>query len=273
MFQNKVIVITGGAGGIGKCIAEEFQNQGAHVCVIDCIEGDHYVGDIADKETLEDFVQTVIAKYGKVDVLINNAPPGFRGIDECTYEQFQRSMAIGVTAPFYLSKLFAPPFCGRSQYHQYFLVPRPHEPASERKLHRSKGRHRCPNPCAGGFPCRKSPGQLHQPWMDRYCLYGLRRSRCHPTARRPCGQSSGYCQYGAVSGIRQGWFHHQREYLHRWWSDKTYDLSRRPWLDLDSIMLQAEVPYALPLITFYPFFSWTQEKKGAFESCILFILC
>ena len=110
MFQNKVIVITGGANGIGKCIAEEFTKNGAQVCVIDCAEGPHYVGDIADKAALEDFARTVIEKYGRVDVLVNNAPPGFQGIDECSYEQFQRSMAIGVTAPFYLSKLFAPYF-------------------------------------------------------------------------------------------------------------------------------------------------------------------
>ena len=110
MFHNKVIVITGGAGGIGKCIAEEFRKNRAIVCVIDCAQGDHYVGDIADKATLEDFSQTVIQKYGRVDVLVNNAPPGFLGIDQCTYEQFQRSMAIGITAPFYLSKLFAPYF-------------------------------------------------------------------------------------------------------------------------------------------------------------------
>ena len=109
-FQDKVIVITGGANGIGKCIAEEFRAQGAQVCVIDCAEGPHYVGDIADKATLEDFAQTVIDQYGRVDVLVNNAPPCFIGIDECSYEQFQRSMAIGVTAPFYLSKLFAPYF-------------------------------------------------------------------------------------------------------------------------------------------------------------------
>ena len=110
MFQNKVVVITGGAGGIGKCIAEEFGKQGAHVCVIDCVEGDHYVGDIADKAALEAFAQAVIEKYGWVDVLVNNAPPSFKGIDECSYEEFQRSMSIGVTAPFYLSKLFAPYF-------------------------------------------------------------------------------------------------------------------------------------------------------------------
>jgi len=110
MFQNKVIVITGGANGIGKCVTEEFEKQGAHVCVIDCAEGDHYVGDIADKAVLEDFARIVLEKYGRVDVLVNNAPPTFLGIDTCSYEQFQRSLAIGVTAPFYLSKLFAPYF-------------------------------------------------------------------------------------------------------------------------------------------------------------------
>ena len=110
MFQNKVIVITGGANGIGRCIAEEFQKNGAKVAVIDCAEGDHYVGDIADQAVLEDFARTVIEQYGRVDVLVNNAPPYFMGIDSCTYEQFQRSMAIGVTAPFYLTKLFMPYF-------------------------------------------------------------------------------------------------------------------------------------------------------------------
>jgi len=110
MFENKVVVITGGANGIGKCIAQEFQKQGATVCVIDIAQGDHYVGDIADQTTLEDFAQRVIQRHGRVDVLVNNAPPGFWGIDSCTYAQFQRSLAIGVTAPFYLAKLFAPYF-------------------------------------------------------------------------------------------------------------------------------------------------------------------
>lgn len=110
MFHNKVVVITGGAGGIGRCIAQEFEKEGAHVCIIDCAEGPHYVGDIGDKATLEDFAGQVIRRYGRVDVLVNNAPPLFLGIDECTYEQFQRSLSIGVTAAFYLAKLFAPYF-------------------------------------------------------------------------------------------------------------------------------------------------------------------
>ena len=110
MFQNKVIVITGGAGGIGKCIADQFRKEGAHVCVIDTAEGNHYVGDIGDKATLEDFASKVIAEHGHVDVLVNNAPPLFIGIDDCSYEQFQRSLNLGVTAAFYLSKLFMPYF-------------------------------------------------------------------------------------------------------------------------------------------------------------------
>ena len=110
MFEDKVTVITGGAGGIGKCIAEEFQKQGARVCVIDCAEGDHFVGDIGNKATLEAFAEDVIRRYGQVDVLVNNAPPAFRGIDACSYEEFQNALAVGVTAPFYLSKLFAPYF-------------------------------------------------------------------------------------------------------------------------------------------------------------------
>ena len=110
MFQDKVVVITGGAGGIGKCLAEEFKQNGALVCVIDSAPGNHYVGDIGDKAVLEDFAASVIEKYGRVDVLVNNAPPAFRGIDSCTYEEFQQALAVGVTAPFYLSKLFAPYF-------------------------------------------------------------------------------------------------------------------------------------------------------------------
>ena len=106
MFQDKVVVITGGAHGIGLCMAQEFEKQGAHVCVIDKAEGSHYVGDIADKNVLEAFAADVLEKHGRVDVLINNALPITRGVDECTYEEFSYALAVGVTAPFYLAKLF-----------------------------------------------------------------------------------------------------------------------------------------------------------------------
>ena len=110
MFKDKIVVVTGGANGIGKCIAEEFRKNGATVCVIDKVPGEHYVGDIADKAVLEVFAKEVMEKYGRVDVLVNNAFPIMRGIDECSYEEFQYALAVGVTAPFYLTKLFAPFF-------------------------------------------------------------------------------------------------------------------------------------------------------------------
>ena len=110
MFKDKVVVVTGGVKGIGKCIAEEFEKAGAKVCIIDILDNPYFVGDIAKEKVLQDFANKVIAEHGKVDILVNNALPFMKGIDSCSFEEFNHALQVGVTAPFYLTKLFLPYF-------------------------------------------------------------------------------------------------------------------------------------------------------------------
>ena len=109
-MQGKVAVITGGAHGIGRAIADAFLREGAAVHIIDIQPGDWFVGDVSKKEDLERFAATVIEKSGHVDYLVNNALPLMKGLDDCTWEEFSYALAVGVTAPFYLTKLLIPHF-------------------------------------------------------------------------------------------------------------------------------------------------------------------
>ena len=134
-LNNKHAVITGGANGIGRCIAEAFLRKGAAVTVIDVDKsaGDtlqeahanlrFFHGNIAEKETLERFVDSLShpsvhlpsanAPYRAADIfplpvdfLINNACIGRRGILSCcSYEDFEYVQRVGVTAPYYLTSL------------------------------------------------------------------------------------------------------------------------------------------------------------------------
>ena len=109
-MKNKVAVVTGGAQGIGKCIAEQFRKRGAKVAIIDLKDNPYFVGDLADPRTLEQFADQVIRDFGRIDFLINNAAPKMSGITDGSYEDFEYALKVGVTAPFYLAKLFAPHF-------------------------------------------------------------------------------------------------------------------------------------------------------------------
>ncbi len=109
-YKDKIVVITGGANGIGRCIAEHFAKDGAKVAIIDIAENPFFVGDIGDKETLKRFADKVIERHGRVDVLINNAPPPSKGLFDCDYDEFSNALNIGVTSAFYLTKLFLPYF-------------------------------------------------------------------------------------------------------------------------------------------------------------------
>lgn len=105
-FENKVVAITGAAHGIGKCIAEQFAKEGANVCIIDLKPNPYFVGDIANETDLKAFAAKVLAQYGHIDYLINNALPPMHGLTQCTWEMFNYALRVGVTAPFYLTQLF-----------------------------------------------------------------------------------------------------------------------------------------------------------------------
>ena len=173
MFQDKVVVITGGGGGIGKCIAEEFRKQHATVCIIDSAEGAHYVGDIGEQAVLEDFARSITETYGRVDVLVNNAPPLFLGIDQCSYAQFQRSLAIGVTAPFYLAKLFDPWFApGASIINISSSRDRMSQPQSESYTAAKGGIAALTHALAVSFAGRVRVNSISPGWIDtQYRVY------------------------------------------------------------------------------------------------------
>ena len=105
-FSGKVAVVTGGARGIGKTIAEEFKKAGAYVCIIDKLPNPYFTGDLAEESVLREFSEKILREYGHVDFLINNAMQSMGGLSTCSYDDFNYALRIGVTAPYYLTRLF-----------------------------------------------------------------------------------------------------------------------------------------------------------------------
>lgn len=105
-FENKVVVITGAASGIGKRIKERFEDEGARVYFIDIKDNDCFVGDVSHKEDLDCFSQFILEREDHIDIIVHNAMPLFKGVDTCEYEEFLQALQVGPAAVFYLAKLW-----------------------------------------------------------------------------------------------------------------------------------------------------------------------
>lgn len=127
--MSKICVVTGGAAGIGRCIVEMFAEAGYTVYFIDktpemvqvveekmserSLSVTGFVGDIAEEETLRDFVDFVLSLENQIDCLVNNACLTNGGIlSNCSYEDFLYVQRVGVAAPYFLSLLFKDYFSG-----------------------------------------------------------------------------------------------------------------------------------------------------------------
>ena len=105
-FKDKIVVVTGGASGIGKSIVSEFIKAGARVCIIDKKENPYFTGDLANEDTLLAFADKVISEHGRIDCLINNAMLSKGGLNDCSYQDFNYVLRVGISAPYLLTKLF-----------------------------------------------------------------------------------------------------------------------------------------------------------------------
>ena len=182
-FKGKVAVVTGGAGG--KCICEKFAEAGAKVCVIDVADNGYFVGDISDKEALEKFAKKVIDDYGRVDFLINNAPPRSCGIESASYEDFENALRVGVTAPFYLSKLFYPYFeKGASIVNISSSRDRMSQPGTESYTAAKGGISALTHALSVSLAGKVRVNSISPGWIDnRYTLYEGSDAIQHPSGR------------------------------------------------------------------------------------------
>ena len=184
-FKDKVVVVTGGVQGIGKCICEEFEKLGAKVCTIDLQENAYFQGNVADKETLEKFVEKVIADYGHIDFLINNAKPLFKGIEACTYEEFVYALNVGVTSAFYLSKLFLPYFAEKAAIVNISSSrDRMSHPQSESYTAAKGGIHALTHALAVSLSGKVRVNSISPGWIDTdYTVYDGPDATQHPAGR------------------------------------------------------------------------------------------
>ncbi|KMT21918.1 SDR family oxidoreductase [Clostridium cylindrosporum] len=184
-FEDKVVVVTGGATGIGKTICDEFRKAGAIVCTIDKDNNEYFLGDIADERTLKEFAEKVISDYGRVDCLINNAMLSKGGILDCSYDDFNYVLRVGVSAPFMLSKLFSEHFTpGASIINISSSRDRMSQPNTESYTSAKGGISALTHALAVSFSGKVRVNSISPGWIDNsFTVYDDANAYQHPAGR------------------------------------------------------------------------------------------
>ncbi len=119
---EQVVLVTAGASGIGRCIAETFLEHGCnvHVCDIDTAALDDFlaankgaagsVADVSDTQQADQLFQDIDSRWGRLDILVNNA--GVAGptapVDAIEDHDWDRTIAVDLNGPFYITRRAVP---------------------------------------------------------------------------------------------------------------------------------------------------------------------
>ncbi len=124
-FENQIVVITGGAGGVGQTLVRLFARSGARIIIADMneegcrevaeearmlgAEADYLAGNLREKEYCERLIGFAGERFGGVDILLNNAGIIPRGtIEETSDEMWFSAMDVNLNAVFYLCRAVIP---------------------------------------------------------------------------------------------------------------------------------------------------------------------
>lgn len=122
-FNEKTVLVTGAASGIGLAATRRFLDEGAQVVMLDIDEASLtkaaaqfpqdrllvQVGDTADRNTGAAAIKATVARFGKLDILINNAGIASEGdIMQTSEDDFERVMAVNVAGYFHMAKAAMP---------------------------------------------------------------------------------------------------------------------------------------------------------------------
>ena len=125
-LENKTVIVTGAASGMGKAIALLFAQQGANVVAADLRQNEidevvntitknngkaiAVVCNVSNENEIKNLVDTAVKKFSTVDVLVNNAGvmDDFVPVDQVTNDLWNRVMSININGPFYACRLVVP---------------------------------------------------------------------------------------------------------------------------------------------------------------------